>query len=168
VSAARTFVELPVRDFLSVAEAESVLNDAILEYERLKDEGAPRGTVRTAECAVFGAEEQVVLAKAQDSGEIDALRQRYISTEIQVLRVGETYLVGFPGECFVEYGLKVKRRSPERTFVISLANGELQGYIVTPDATGYEASFSLFTPQAGSIMVDAAVRLVTQLAEKSP
>ena len=168
VSAARSFVELPVRDFPSVVEAELILNDAILEYEHLKDKGAPRATTRTAECAVFGAEEQVILAKAQDSGEIDALRRRYRSTEVQVLRVGETYLVGFPGEFFVEYGLEVKRQSPGRTFVISLANGELQGYIVTPGATGYEAAFSLFTPQAGSIMVDAAVRLVTQLAGKSP
>ena len=50
--------------------------------------------------------------------------------------------------------------------MISLANGELQGYIVTPEATGYEAAFTLFTPQAGRIMVDAAVQLVTQMEDE--
>ena len=109
----------------------------------------------------------VTSVKAQQSGEIDALRRRYASTEVQVLRVGETFYVGLPGECFVEYGLEVKRHAPERTFVISLANGELQGYIVTPEATGYEAAFSLFTPQAGHILVDAALRLVTRLADRT-
>jgi hypothetical protein len=49
--------------------------------------------------------------------------------------------------------------------VISLANGELQGYIVTPEADGYEAGFSLFSPEAGQIMVNAALDLVGSLAK---
>jgi neutral ceramidase len=164
LAAARSFVELPVRHLPSVVQAEAMLQEAVLEYDRLKSLRAPRAAVRTAECAVFGAEEQVTLARAQQRGEIDALRERYRAIEVQVLRAGEAFFVGWPGECFVEYGLELKRQTPRHTFVISLANGELQGYIVTPEATGYEASFGLFAPQAGSIMVDAAARLVTRLA----
>ena len=133
------------------------------DFERLTREGAPHGIVRTAECAVFGAEERIVLARAQESGDIDALRRRYAQTEIQVLRVGPACYVGLPGECFVEYALAIKRRSPQRAFVISLANGELQGYIVTPDAGGYEAGFSLFKPEAGAMMVDTALELISHL-----
>ena len=50
-------------------------------------------------------------------------------------------------EYFVEYSLIIKKKSPHKTYVISLANGELQGYIVTKEACvegGYEASNSLF------------------------
>jgi hypothetical protein len=60
----------------------------------------------------------------------------------------------------VEYGLAIKQQAGMPVFVISLANGELQGYIVTPDASGYEASFSLFTPEAGQVLVHAALKLI--------
>lgn len=166
VSAAQTFVELPTRRFPPPAKAEQMLSQAIAEYEQLKREGASHGPVRTAEVTIFGAEEQVVLARAEESGELDALRRDYTPTEVQVLRVGDTFFVGLPGEYFVEYGLEIKRRAPARTFVISLANGELQGYIVTPDANGYEAAFTLFTPQAGAIIVDAALDLMRRQSEE--
>ena len=56
---------------------------------------------------------------------------------------------------------------PGRAFVISLANGELQGYIVTPEADaagGYEAACSFFRPEAGAAMADEAVRLMGLLS----
>ena len=51
------------------------------------------------------------------------------------------------------------------TCVISLANGELQGYIVTEAAVsegGYEASNAIFAPAAGQTLVEATVRLVAR------
>jgi len=48
--------------------------------------------------------------------------------------------------------------------VASLANGELQGYIPTPDATGYEARLSFFEPAAGERLVTATAELVGQMA----
>ena len=80
---------------------------------------------------------------------------------MQVLRVGEAALVGLPGELFVEYGLAIKAAAPSPTFVISLANGDLQGYITTPGAGGYEAGISLFLPESGALMVEAALELLT-------
>ena len=157
------WVELPRRTFPTVAEAERLLRQAIAEYESLKTNGAPHPFVRTAEVTVFGAEECVFLAGVQQRGEVAALQARYTPSEVQVLRLGEVCYVGLPGELFVEYGLEIKRRSPSRAFVISLANGELQGYIVTPGAQGYEAAFSLFTPEAGRVLVEEALRLITQL-----
>jgi hypothetical protein len=63
---------------------------------------------------------------------------------------------------FVEYALELKRRA-ERTFVISLANGELQGYVVTPEAAaegGYEASNALFAPESGERLVSSTLALL--------
>lgn len=166
LSGAHAFVELPGRTFPSVAEAEAALKQAVEQYRRLKDEEAAHGPLRTAECAVFGAEEVAILAQAQANGEVADVRKNYLPVEVQVLRVGDAFFVGLPGELFVEYGLAIKQRAPGRAFVISLSNGELQGYIVTPEADaagGYEAALNFFTPEAGSIMADAALDLMRRM-----
>jgi hypothetical protein len=70
--------------------------------------------------------------------------------------------VFWPGEFFVEYALEVKARSPH-TFVITMANGELQGYIVTPEAAArgtYEATNALFHPDSGRRIVEATLSLL--------
>jgi neutral ceramidase len=162
VDGATARVELPPRRFCSAAEAEAELHAARAEYERLRQNNAPHGPLRTAECTVFGAEERVVLAQAQEAGETAALLRDYNPVEVQVLRIGDTWLACWPGECFVEYALAMKAAAPG-TFVVSLANGELQGYIPTPEATGYEARLSFFEPAAGERLVAATVGLVRQL-----
>jgi len=159
-------VALPARRFKPVAAAEASLKAAVTEFERLQREKAPHGPVRTAECVVFGAEEALTLARAQADGRLDALRKQYAAAEVQVLQIGGTFFVGLPCEIFVEYGLEIKKRAPGRAFVISLANGDLQGYIVTPEADaagGYEAQCSFFRPEAGAVMVNEAIRLMTEL-----
>ncbi|MCU0521194.1 MAG: neutral/alkaline non-lysosomal ceramidase N-terminal domain-containing protein, partial [Anaerolineae bacterium] len=167
VDAAQDYVSLPGRTFPTVAEAESLFGDARAAYARLQRAGAPHGPLRTAEVAVFGAEECVTLATAQAQGEIAALLARYTPAEVQVLRVGDTFLVGLPGELFVEYGLAIKSRAGARAHVISLANGELQGYITTPDAEGYEAGISLLEPEAGDMLVQTAVGLIGRMSDKA-
>lgn len=164
IGAAGTRVTLPPRTFCSVAQAEQDLRTAVETYERLRRQNAPHGPTRTAECAVFGAEEKLTLARAQADGHLEALLGAYNPVEVQVLRLGDAYLVGFPGESFVEYALAVKRACP-RAFVISLANGELQGYIPTPEATGYEAALSLFEPASGDRLVAAALELLETLRQ---
>ncbi|MBN1437470.1 MAG: neutral/alkaline non-lysosomal ceramidase N-terminal domain-containing protein [Sedimentisphaerales bacterium] len=163
LDAIQKHLQLPARQFCSVAEAEKLLAESRAEYQRLKDQHAPHGPVRTAECAVFGAEERLTLAHAQQTGKVQQIHQQYNPVEVQVLRIGSTYLVGLQGECFVEYALEIKRHAPAKTFVISLANGELQGYIVTPDAVGYEAGNSFFLPESGTLMAQAAIEGIKQL-----
>lgn len=44
--------------------------------------------------------------------------------------------------------MEIKRRCPQRVFVVSLVNGELQGYIVTPEAAAqgcHESLTAMFT-----------------------
>ena len=163
LDARQKFVKLPFKKFPNYDDAKILLKQANQHYENLKQSGAPHGPVRTAECTVFGAEEAVTLAKAQQNNEIEKWRKRYEQAEIQAFRIGDSFLVALPGEYFVEYGLEIKKRAPGRTFVISLANGELQGYIVTPDATGYEAQLSFFKPESGNLMVDAALDLMEEM-----
>ena len=159
-------VRLVEKSFPPASEAEIVLADAVAQYEKLKAEGAPHGPVRTAECSVFGAEEQLTLAQAQDRGDLEEWYRSLNPAEIQAFRLGGTYIVGLPGEQFVEYSLKIKNEAPARSFVSCLANGELQGYIVTPGSTGYEATNGLFAPESGTILAEAALRQINRLEDR--
>ena len=155
-----TWISLPRRILPSSHEALLKLDEARRVYQELVHSGAPHGPIRTAEVSVFGAEEAYFLSQAQETGELDKIHEQYAETEVVVFLLGEWSIVGFPGEMFVEYALELKKRSIKPVTVISLANGELQGYIVTPEAQGYEASFSLFEPLAGKLMVEAALSLI--------
>jgi len=163
LDAAQVYVQLPGRTFPPVSEAEALLAEARSVYQELVRTGAPHGPTRTAEVSVFGAEERVTLSRAQARGGIAALLDRVGLAPVQVFRLGSALLVGLPGELFVEYGLAIKQALNAKAYVISLANGELQGYIVTPDASGYEAGISLFTPEAGALLVEAALALANAL-----
>ncbi len=164
IRCASQHTSLPFKRFPSVQEAEAHLAQAVAVHQELVRQAAAHGPRRTAEVAIFGAEELVVMAKAQESGDLQALHAQYSQSEVQdICLVGPSAsqaFIGLPCEIFAEYGLEIQSRAPLPTTVISLANGELQGYIVTPDATGYEASFSLFDPQAGARLVETALSLI--------
>jgi hypothetical protein len=156
-------VDLPCRKLPAVAEAERLLDRCRIEYHRLRSERVEPAKVRTAECGVFGAEGTLALARLQARGEIDRTLEAYRPIEVQALRIGEVCLAGLPGECFAEYVLEIKRRWPGRVFVVSLVNGDLQGYIVTEEAAaqgGYEATTALFSPAAGRSLVDKTLEVL--------
>lgn len=91
------------------------------------------------------------------------------TTELQVMRIGDLALVGFPGEVFVELGLAIKAESPfVRTAFVSLANDYI-GYVPTREAFaqgGYEtwaARSAWSAPGTGEDMVRDALELLRNL-----
>jgi neutral ceramidase len=164
VDAAHEFVMLPVREFPSLPEAERQLAEARATYDRLRAAGAGHGPVRTQECVVFGKE---FVVRILQSGKFEEMLARYSPVEVQVFRVANVFIAALPGELFVEFGLRIKARAPGRSFVVTMANSDLHGYIVTveADAAGcYEAGFSTFTPAAGELLGDTALRLMRRLS----
>lgn len=162
-----TSVTLPRNPIRPLAEAQALLAEYQENYARLQRENAPRAEVRTAECAIFGAEGTLALAQTNVSGALDRDLQEYSAPDVQILRIGEAFLVGLPGEAFTEYALEIKRRASVQTFVASLVNGELQGYIVTPEAAakgGYEATNAVFAPESGQILVETVLKTIKKLA----
>jgi hypothetical protein len=159
----RTFVELPPRTFVSVDEANRAVKRAADRLDTLRRDSADRREVRTAECDWFGAEETLALAKAADSGRMETVRKSVMPAEVSVLFIGDWAFVGWPGEMFVEFALEVKA-ARKNCHVISIANGELQGYLVTEDAireSWYEANNSLFqSPESGKILVKTTLELL--------
>lgn len=106
-----------------------------------------------------------MLAEAAESGRLAAAAAAVLPAEVHLIRVGPWALVGWPGETFVQFSLTVKQHRPD-TFVISLAGGELQGYLVTAEAAaagGYEASNAIFqSPQSGDLLVTETLRLLAE------
>lgn len=156
-------VPLLVRTLPSVPKAEGQAREALARFESLRSAQASRTAVRTAECDWFGAEETVALSRAAADGRLESAVNGCAPAEIQVIELGCWKFVLWPGEFFVEYALEVKARSPH-TFIITMANGELQGYIVTPEAAArgmYEATNALFSPDNGKQIVEATLGLLT-------
>jgi len=95
-----------------------------------------------------------------------AAGKKTIATEVQVLRVGDYFIVGLPSEVFVEYQMQIRERSEAPyTFVSELANDSIS-YVPIPEAYeegGYEARSSSLAPDAGKALVDGAVDLIKQL-----
>jgi len=156
------FVDLPGRSFPGIREAKQHLDQAVKKLDKLRDFGASSQEVRTAEVDWFGAEETLSLARMAEEGSLDAVYQTCLPAEIQVIRIGPWTFVGWQGEIFVEYSLTVKEKC-EHVYLVSCANGDLQGYIVTPEAaakSGYEASNSIFDHESGAILVAETLQLI--------
>ena len=159
------FLALPRRSFPSMEQAQVDLDRAVERLRDLRDQNAPPSEIRTAECDWFGAEETLTLSQAAAEGRLDDAYRSCLPAEIQIIKVGPWDFVGWPGEIFVEYSLAVKNQH-RNTAVISLANGELQGYIVTEAAAeegGYEASNALFSYRSGDILVEKTCHMLRRL-----
>lgn len=162
LSAQQGFVELPRKEFPSVEQAEANCKAMAEKFARQQSDGTDRATVRTTECDFFGAEEVVSLAKAQKEGRLDAATATVMPAEIQIISVGDWKFVAWPGEVFIEYALALKAKSPN-TFIATLANGDLQGYLVTQEAAaegGYEASNAMFSYKGGDILVNKTLEML--------
>lgn len=160
-----TKVDLPVRHFPSVVEAQKLVDSAGILLNECRYAQAPHAEVRTRECDLFGAEATLTLARADEQGLLRAAVADCLPAEIQVMQIGRWRWVGWPGEFFVEFGQEITR--DPFTFVISMANGDLQGYITTQQAVvehWYEAGSALFeSPESGRLIVEATRGLLRKL-----
>ena len=93
--------------------------------------------------------------------------KRTLTTEIQVLRIGDIYVLGLPGEVLVEIGLDIKKRAGIRNlFIISLSN-DACGYICHRQAYkegGYEPGDETNLAEgAGEIIIKEALNIIEQI-----
>jgi neutral ceramidase len=85
--------------------------------------------------------------------------------EITVLILGDLVIATVPGEYFVEYQLALKKKFHDyKVIVLELANGGV-GYIPTKQAValgGYEAISTIFSGEAGSMILDGWVEMLAK------
>jgi hypothetical protein len=106
-------------------------------------------------------------APSEDKTAKDSKITDYVNTEIQVLKLGDIYILGLPGEILVEVGLAIKRRAGvEKLFVVSLSNDAI-GYVCHDRAYeegGYEpGSATDLAKGSGEIMIKEALDLISQI-----
>jgi hypothetical protein len=163
--AGQDFLNFPLRQLPSANDAEQKVKAVRAKLARQQSDGTPRAVVRTTECDLFGAEETLCLSRAAADGLVAAALARCMPAEVQLFRIGPWTFVGWQGEVFVEYALQVRRQCPD-AFILTCANGSLQGYIVTEEAAaegGYEASNALFAPSSGAMLVERTLQLMRSL-----
>jgi len=90
----------------------------------------------------------------------------HITTEIQILRLGNMYIVGLPGEVLVEVGLAIKDRATTKNlFVATLANDAI-GYVSHRQAYqegGYEPTSATHLAEgAGEILIEQVLALLEE------
>jgi len=164
----REFINPTIKEMPSLPAAEIHLKKAVEKLNLLRSDGSSSQDVRTAECDWFGAEETVTLAKAAESGIVKKYAETCLPAEVQVLKIGDWYFAGWPGEVFIEFSLEAKALH-ENLFIINLANGEFQGYIVTPEAEeegGYEASNAMFGSDTGKMLITATSEILKRMGER--
>ena len=101
------------------------------------------------------------------TGSIDGGTADAITTEIQLLRLGDIYVLGLPGEVLVEVGLEIKRRAGVEKLLIVTCADDAIGYVCLSRAYeegGYEPeSGTNLAKGAGEIMVEQALALIKEM-----
>lgn len=167
ISVIQKFIDLPKRKFPPVEWAEQHRDTSKKLFEHLQKSSTDPREIRTAEVNWFGSEELLYLSTLAQSDELNKAYKTILPVEIQVIKVGNLAFIAWPGEIFVEYGLALKKQF-NNIFMITYANGELQGYIVTKEAHEkgfYEAGNSFFEYLSGEIMLEQTIEMLKELGQ---
>jgi hypothetical protein len=164
LSARSAALPIKTRHVPPLPELKKDVDESNTIYEHLKNSGAPYLDVQNANLKHLGAEDLLCFAVANSEGTLRLLNEEN-PAEIQVLTIGDARIVGLPGEVFVQFALEIKKRSPfTNTFVTTIANGCLPGYVCTREAYalgGYETGASFLDPSFGYDMIETAISLIT-------
>ncbi|MCD2422700.1 neutral/alkaline non-lysosomal ceramidase N-terminal domain-containing protein [Niabella pedocola] len=165
ITTARANLTLVRKSFPSPAAAAGYVATCKNALDTARAGGYSPQEIRSREVNWFGAKEMAHLSVLAAGGQLEELYRKTEQAEILIFKTGLFTFIGWPGEIFVEYGLEIKNSYPDAA-VITLANGELQGYIVTPDAASrgvYEASNAIFDPSCGALLVAKTKNLLDTL-----
>jgi hypothetical protein len=92
-----------------------------------------------------------------------------LCADIMAWRVGDFAIVSFPGEPFVEVGLRIRQQSPwPHTFLAGYSNGSL-GYAPTADSydkDAYEDALTRLAPQWQSLYETKALEMLRHLQHR--
>lgn len=168
LAVAQTETILPLRRLPSLEEAISCIKKSKAVYDNLKNSDTTTpAELRRAEVEMFGADclAGYVRQMADPVGREKLTAE--LPAEVQAIRWNDMVIVGIQGELFVEFGLDIQKNSPfSKTFVVTLANGGLPGYVCTEEAYrtgGYEVGSSLLAPDAGDILVKTVQKLIQKI-----
>lgn len=145
-------IDLPLREYPTIEQAQKDAQKARADFEAAKQKDYI--TMRNAELYLFGTENKLKSAIMTEKG----FKSNQLPCEIQTAVLGDTAIIGIQGELFVEYALDIKSMGlADKTFVFTVTNGALPGYVCTPQAMaqgGYETGTTMLDEQAGAVITN--------------
>jgi hypothetical protein len=90
-----------------------------------------------------------------------------LATDVQVLRIGKSLIVGLPGEIMVEYQMELRRKLESAFVLVSELSGDSIGYVATPASFtegGYEPNAANVSSAAGDTLLRAVHDSVQAMA----
>ena len=157
LKAMRRKISLPIKRFPSVEWARREVER--LEEAKTKARGKKRFTIED----LSDIDGRLLMARRTLRQAERFAGKRELESEIMALAIGDIYVIGLPGEIFVEIGQRIKKRSGlEKLLLVSLANDSI-GYVPVRKAYregGYEARVTNLPRGAGEMLTEAAIRLL--------
>lgn len=144
---------LPLKTYEALAEMRSRREQAM----------ADTATLEARQCGLYSRIEEYYagLYEAEPGPE-----PKTLSAEVTAIRIGNSAVMTFPGEAFVEIALEIRSRSPfPITMFFGLVNDYI-GYVPTAHANvsaGYEVVASRVKPEAAAIVTEGCVELLQKL-----
>jgi hypothetical protein len=163
----RAILQLPLNPALTKAEMESELLSRRVMFDGLVRAGKGRESLNPIGYHIQWLEQ---ILKMSELGPLP----EFLEGEIWAARLGDTAIVGNPGELFSEIGAEVRKRSPFATTIFAGYSQGVLGYVATPNEYqfgGYEPTVAQrgyghpapFSPEASQILIDASIELLESL-----
>jgi len=156
-------MKLPLRALPSPAEFEVELEKSVALLNELRASGGSDADIRWQTMLSKRAAMRADLAREYQG-------QTHQTYDLQIFTIGDDIaLAAMPGEPFVEIGLRIKEKSPFKHTLFSGYSNVGWAYIPTPQAYelgGYEVEVTPFEPGASLQIVDEALRVLGEMAEK--
>lgn len=167
ISSRRKILELPLNPALSVSQMQTELDERNAEFTKLQLNGAGREILNPIQYHINWLSQMIELAQL---GPLPTS----IQGEIWVARLGDTAVVGTPGELFTEIGSNVRKSSPFDTTIFAGYCQGVLGYVSTREEYpfgGYEPTVAQrgyghpapFAPEAGELIAAECLALLNEL-----
>ncbi len=167
LGSASEVAQLPLFDPPPVDEAEATLAQCRETAEANRDQA--NVGMRKTQLGLVGWAERVLDLSRQQAHDLT------VPFEVHAVRVGDTAIVGLPGEIFIEYAISIAQASPfEHTLVLGYTNGNI-GYLPTAAAYaegGYEVETAykyygtlMHRPESEVVVLETAARVLHTVAD---
>ena len=171
IASRRKVLDLPLNPSLTVAEMEKELAERKEEHASKKLDGAGREILNPINYHINWLNQMLEMAALAPLPET-------VEGEIWAARLGDTAIVGTPGELFSEIGAEVRRRSPFATTIFAGYCQGVLGYVSTPEEYqfgGYEPTVAQrgyghpapFSPAASRILIEESILLLESMRTQS-
>jgi len=155
-------IDLPIRNFPSEKEAKEALKACEDDYLLLKNNSVPQAELRKAETKIQGARIQAQFA-------VLLKETKTVRSEIQVIQLGNLFIITIPGEPFSGISLAIKASFPNNpVFVVGYANDYMGYFPFGVQEQTYETLKSPWISNIGDFLVRECISIIHSIQESEP